>query len=118
MAAQRTGWAASVASSAASGEGLMCFFQGPGRLWLQTHKPRLEPGAKGGAGRNQASGGAVVVVIFMLFFFGIIALGTVFFNDRGGWAEAPGHSHRHAEAMQTHRAAHTSHGQGHGHGEL
>jgi len=118
MAAQRTGWAASVASSAVSGEGLMCFFQGPGRLWLQTHKPRLEPGAKGGAGRNQASGGAVVVVILMLFFFGIIALGIVFFNDRGGWAEAPGDSHRHAEAMQRHRAAHISYGHGHGHGEL
>ena len=122
MAAQRTGWAASAASSAVSGEGLMCFFQGPGRLWLQTHKPRLEPGAKGGGGHNQAGGGAVVFVIFMLFFFGIVALGIMFvapaafFNDRGGWVEATGQ--RHAEAMQTHRA-HISHRHhGHGHGEL
>ena len=26
-------------TSAASGEGLMCFFTGPGTIWLQTHKP-------------------------------------------------------------------------------
>ena len=31
----------SLYSSAASGEGLMCFFTGPGTVWLQTHKPML-----------------------------------------------------------------------------
>ena len=40
-AAARGGHAlSSMATSAASGEGLMCFFTGPGRLWLQTHKPK------------------------------------------------------------------------------
>ena len=102
MAAQRTGWAASAASSAVSGEGLMCFFQGPGRLWLQTHKPRLEPGAKGGGRRKPASGElAVACVVCMLFFFGILVLGLMFVapaafvnGPRGSWAEATGpHGH-------------------------
>ena len=104
MAAQRTGWAASAASSAVSGEGLMCFFQGPGRLWLQTHKPRLEPGAKGGES-------AVACVVCMLFFFGILMLGLMFVapaafvnGPLGSWAEATGprghpaqHGLRHGE---------------------
>lgn len=104
MAAQRTGWAASAASSAVSGEGLMCFFQGPGRLWLQTHKPRPEPGAKGGES-------AVACVVCMLFFFGILVLGLMFVapaalvnGPLGSWAEATGprghpahHGLRHGE---------------------
>lgn len=102
MAAQRTGWAASAASSAVSGEGLMCFFQGPGRLWLQTHKPRLEPGAKGGGRRKPASGeSAVACVVCMLFLFGVLVLGLMFVapaafvsGPRGSWAEATGpHGH-------------------------
>lgn len=103
MAAQRTGWAASAASSAVSGEGLICFFQGPGRLWLQTHKPRLESGAKGSGRRKPANGEAVVAcLICMLFFFGILTLGFMFvaapaaFIDgpRDSWAEATGpHGH-------------------------
>ena len=100
MAAQRTGWAASAASSAVSGEGLMCFFKGPGRIWLQTHKPRLEPGAKGGGRRKPANGeSAVACVICMLFFFGILVLGLMFVapaafvnGPRGSWAQRqPGH---------------------------
>ena len=70
-----------MASSAVSGEGLMCFFQGPGRLWLQTHKPRLEAGAKVGGGPNQACARVVQALLlyltgylFLLFFVvGIIA---------------------------------------------
>ena len=42
MAAQRSGFLSSGVASAASGEGLMCFFRGPGRVWLQTHKPQVE----------------------------------------------------------------------------
>ena len=46
----------SMFASTASGEGLMCFFRGPGTLWLQTHKPGEEAGG-GGDGGNAGGGG-------------------------------------------------------------
>ena len=51
--------ASTVFSSAASGEGLMCFFTGPGTVWLQTHKPESahgEGGGGNGGGRRHAGG--------------------------------------------------------------
>ena len=50
----------SVYASAASGEGLMCFFRGPGTLWIQTHKPPPPDegdGKGGGGGSKRARGG-------------------------------------------------------------
>jgi len=51
--------ASSLFSSAASGEGLMCFFTGPGTVWLQTHKPAVPGEGDGGqgGGRRASSGG-------------------------------------------------------------
>lgn len=46
-----TGWAcrgagngmlANITASVTSGEGLMCYFEGPGVLYIQSHKPKLE----------------------------------------------------------------------------
>ena len=47
----RRGLLRSATSSMASGEGLMCFFEGPGSVWLQTHKPPPPPAA-GSAGQG------------------------------------------------------------------
>ena len=74
MAAQQQGLVASMASSAVSGEGLMCFFEGPGRLWLQTHKPQPEAkGGKGGAGgRGNLCLAMVMMVVIVLVPFVLI----------------------------------------------
>jgi len=72
LAAQRRSWLGSVLHSAGSGEGLMCVFRGPGRLWLQTHK-MPEPAPRDGAStRSRPQGGSstltscMVLLIFSL----------------------------------------------------
>jgi hypothetical protein len=61
-------------NSMTSGEGLMCFFEGPGIVYLQSHKPdRPGAGDRKRAGK-QASGGPAamcMVFLFMIVFFGI-----------------------------------------------
>jgi uncharacterized protein (TIGR00266 family) len=47
----------SMFSSAASGEGLMCFFRGPGELWLSSHKLSEADGGGGGAKGGGGGGG-------------------------------------------------------------
>jgi hypothetical protein len=69
MASRRGGFLGSVVNSAASGEGLMCFFHGPGRLWLQTHKRPGEKDSKGNGGRTQGAS-----VLFVLIFFLVIVI--------------------------------------------
>ena len=51
------GLASSVFSSAASGEGLMCFLTGPGTVWIQTHKPKEDAEDGDGKVRRRSSGG-------------------------------------------------------------
>ena len=63
MAAQQRGLFASMATSAASGEGLMCFFEGPGRLWLQTHKPPRKQGVGESGNARQAMNPCLVMVL-------------------------------------------------------
>ena len=50
---RRRGLFTSMYASTASGEGLLCYFRGPGSLWLQTHKPPIE---SDGNGANDSSG--------------------------------------------------------------
>lgn len=78
VASRHSTFLGSIVRSAASGEGIMCFFRGPGRLWLQTHKPQDDSnrGTSSRNGRNSScrSGGNSVLVMFLLFFF-LLALG-------------------------------------------
>ena len=77
MASRRSGFLGSIFNSAASGEGMMCFFHGPGRLWLQTHK-NPEPACGDGnrsRSRSHGSNGAVTcifVLICLLIVAGIL----------------------------------------------
>ena len=72
LAARSSTFFGAVLSSSASGEGVMCFFRGPGRLWLQTHKPPTQPSdarknvrhTSGGA--NGALGCMILVFVFLL----------------------------------------------------
>jgi uncharacterized protein (TIGR00266 family) len=70
-----------MASSAASGEGLMCFFRGPGTLWLQTHKPSVaDASGNGGARRARgAEGGAASGALGCLgcCFFLVVAIAVL-----------------------------------------
>jgi uncharacterized protein (AIM24 family) len=68
-----------IMNSMTSGEGLMCFFEGPGIVYLQSHKPgRPGEGDKKRAGK-QASGpvatcmGFLVVIVFFGIFFAVVA---------------------------------------------
>lgn len=77
----RTGLASGgIMNSLTSGEGLMCFFEGPGTLYLQSHKPNIEAetaikSAKGGF-RGTANGAVTFnFCLFMLFLF--IALAVI-----------------------------------------
>ena len=71
MSSRRSTFLGSVVSSAASGEGMMCFFRGPGRLWLQTHKPPVDANGGGSSSKHSSrrSGGTVLIIIFLLFLF-------------------------------------------------
>ena len=73
MASRRRDFLGSVINSAASGEGLMCFFHGPGRLWLQTHKRPGEQDSKGKSGRGKP-GAAPVIVMFLVVVIVIMCL--------------------------------------------
>lgn len=73
---------ASVFSSLASGEGLLCTFTGPGPVWIQTHKPK----SHGSSQRSRpAPGGALIglcifgcfISIFIIVIFVILFLSTV-----------------------------------------
>ena len=89
MAAQQRGLVASMVSSAVSGEGLMCFFEGPGRLWLQTHKP--PPEAKGSRGGVKQRGNQcvtiVIIVVFVLVFATVVG-GIAAFGLAGGSSDS------------------------------
>ena len=87
-------------SSAASGEGLMCFFTGPGQLWLQTHKPPPLPadGHREGRRRGGGGGGGGSVVgccvgcLLLVLLLGAAAAAFVLVPAYGGrWVQtAPG----------------------------
>jgi len=79
MAAQRRGWLGSAMHSAGSGEGLMCVFRGPGRLWLQTHKmpePAPRDGARAG-GRRQGTALPCLALLVFALILAIILVGLV-----------------------------------------
>jgi uncharacterized protein (TIGR00266 family) len=71
----RTGMASGgFLNSMTSGEGLMCFFEGPGTLYLQSHKQSTEAdtsskSSKGGFGRTELK-----LWILILFLFIVLAL--------------------------------------------
>ena len=84
----------SLYSSAASGEGLMCFFTGPGTLWLQTHKPppppvdeKGRPVARSGNAGSQGTGCCgfcVFLSIVMAILYGIFVYVP---NNGGRWVQ-------------------------------
>mmetsp|Transcript_36171 Transcript_36171/g.59903 ORF Transcript_36171/g.59903 Transcript_36171/m.59903 type:complete len:300 (-) Transcript_36171:339-1238(-) len=76
MASRKNSILGTVASSAASGEGLMCFFEGPGRLWLQTHKPE-QAGASQGRPQRNTAGNNVVVLCICGFFVMLVVVGVL-----------------------------------------
>ena len=57
-ATRRTTLFGAAFNSAASGEGFMCFFTGPGNLWLQTHKPPPPPPGSDGTSSGRRGGGS------------------------------------------------------------
>ena len=81
-------------SSVASGEGLMCFFHGPGTLWLQTHKPlseeengrKVKRGTQRAAG-SSALGGCIVCLVFMLFVGGFASVFIYAAMNGGHWVQ-------------------------------
>jgi hypothetical protein len=82
----RTGLASGgIVNSMTSGEGLMCFFEGPGTLYLQSHKPSIEANtaiksAKGGAWRTAKVGGTLNICLCMPFlFFVLLVVGAMVF---------------------------------------
>lgn len=90
-------------SSAASGEGLMCYFRGPGRVLLQTHKPQVvieKDGTKmrttgGGSGAAGGLAGCCVCCVFFLIAAAILGVIFVIIPSNGGkWVQhAPGQYH-------------------------
>jgi uncharacterized protein (TIGR00266 family) len=82
----RTGLASGgIVNSMTSGEGLMCFFEGPGTLYLQSHKPSIEANtaiksAKGGARQTAKVGGTINLCLCMPFlFFVLLVVGAMVF---------------------------------------
>mmetsp|Transcript_16400 Transcript_16400/g.38447 ORF Transcript_16400/g.38447 Transcript_16400/m.38447 type:complete len:279 (+) Transcript_16400:34-870(+) len=72
LASGGRGIASALFSSAASGEGLMCFFTGPGSVWLQTHKPPQLP-PKGRDAQCSPTGVLLIlVVLLVLVLFGLL----------------------------------------------
>jgi len=58
-------------NSMTSGEGLMCHFEGPGVIYIQSHKPRLD---SSGSKQQQAPpnvGVCIILMIVCVFFLGI-----------------------------------------------
>ena len=66
-----------ILGSMTSGEGLMCLFEGPGTVYVQSHKPNIGPdgarGTRNGGGRS--TGNPVVACIIFLIVI-LIFLGT------------------------------------------
>eukprot|EP00565_Helicotheca_tamesis_P001201 CAMPEP_0185727126 /NCGR_PEP_ID=MMETSP1171-20130828/2902_1 /TAXON_ID=374046 /ORGANISM="Helicotheca tamensis, Strain CCMP826" /LENGTH=261 /DNA_ID=CAMNT_0028395629 /DNA_START=146 /DNA_END=931 /DNA_ORIENTATION=+ len=60
-------------SSVSSGEGLMCFFEGPGVIFVQSHKPNTlggtTPTPSSPRRASTVVGGFVGVIYFLFFFF-------------------------------------------------
>mmetsp|Transcript_31212 Transcript_31212/g.61781 ORF Transcript_31212/g.61781 Transcript_31212/m.61781 type:complete len:289 (-) Transcript_31212:195-1061(-) len=66
--------------SVTSGEGLMCFFTGPGTVFLQSHKPLEEKREK----RSQGSAFGFIIFIAFFMFFAIAVVAIVFINNFNG----------------------------------
>lgn len=80
----------SITASLTSGEGLMCFFTGPGTVFVQSHNPRSFQAWVAGpqGGRNVGGIAALPCIAFIffaiaiLFIFGIVA--TILLNSDSG----------------------------------
>ena len=94
------GLLSSMFSSAASGEGLMCFFEGPGQLWLASHKPPeaadgggKQGGGGGGGGRRQGgsplAGICCCLLLLLLLGGGAIGAFVVVPAMGGRWVRSP-----------------------------
>ena len=96
------GLLSSMYTSTASGEGLMCFFTGPGRLLLQSHKPpdaREEPGQRrkrggggsGNGGANTVANYCCCCLVFLVVAAALICAFVVVPAFGGRWVQtAPG----------------------------
>ena len=51
----------------------MCFFEGPGRLWLQTHKPQVEGAGQKRKRNSGSAAGLLFVILFVVLFLGAAA---------------------------------------------
>jgi uncharacterized protein (TIGR00266 family) len=74
-----SGGARGIMDSMTSGEGLMCFFEGPGTLYLQSHKPSTEAdtaikSVKGGARRTAKTGFTLIPCVSFLIIFSVVVL--------------------------------------------
>lgn len=80
---------AGILGSMTSGEGLHCEFVGPGTIFIQTHKPLLQPDGKGGTthsggARMRGSGSTfvgILVPIIMFFVMLGVAFAVYFFSQ-------------------------------------
>lgn len=93
-----------IMNSMTSGEGLMCFFEGPGIIYLQSHKAdEQSSNRQSKRPKNQQTLAAIpaciLICIFFLFFFTIIAIVIYSINNanatsinwdssRGGYSES------------------------------
>mmetsp|Transcript_4632 Transcript_4632/g.6853 ORF Transcript_4632/g.6853 Transcript_4632/m.6853 type:complete len:301 (-) Transcript_4632:197-1099(-) len=82
-----------IVNSVTSGEGLMCFFEGPGTIYIQSHKPAQEAdtvikSTKAGANNSLRAGSSFAVVIFVMIFIFFIGaffvMAFVMANQQGG----------------------------------
>jgi len=65
-------------SSVSSGEGLMCFFQGPGVIFVQSHKPNVNPDGTTSNRRTSSGLGLAPCLMVCLPIFGFIFFVIVF----------------------------------------
>jgi uncharacterized protein (TIGR00266 family) len=74
-------------NSVTSGEGLMCYFEGPGTVYLQSHKPDVPTSAGGQIRRPRRPPSAVscfssiMFLIMFVMFLGAVVLFTAQFNE-------------------------------------
>lgn len=85
---------AGILGSMTSGEGLHCSFSGPGVVYVQSHKPRIDGDGvqrtRNGGGRS--TGNPIIACAFFLFFT-LVILGIIFaVNFGGGIASSGGYS--------------------------
>mmetsp|Transcript_30812 Transcript_30812/g.74426 ORF Transcript_30812/g.74426 Transcript_30812/m.74426 type:complete len:302 (-) Transcript_30812:1744-2649(-) len=89
LASERAG----ILGSMTSGEGLHCSFEGPGVVYVQSHKPRsIGPeGARNGGGRNSGNPVAFCIffLIFLLLLFGFLL--AVYLGVSTPPTSSPGH---------------------------